>query len=90
MNRKELVQKISDQLGMKKCETDEFVVEALSTIKQSLIDGERVQLVGFGTFEVHRWAARRYRNPQTMEYVTNEARNLPIFKPGKAFKELVN
>jgi len=56
----------------------------------ALAEGEKVQLVGFGTFEVRERAAREGRNPRTKEVIQIPASKVPVFKPGKDFKDLVN
>ena len=62
----------------------------LASVQGALKKGEKVQLVGFGTFEVRQRAARKGRNPQTKEEIKIPASKAPVFKAGKALKELVN
>ena len=62
----------------------------ISTVTESLKKGEKVQLVGFGSFEVRKRAARKGRNPQTKEEIKIPASKAPVFKAGKALKDLVN
>ena len=89
MNKSELVNAMSvkSRLSKKDCEAalDAFIV----TIKDALKNGEKVQLVGFGAFEVKERAARTARNPRTNETVNIPASKLPTFKPGKALKDSV-
>ena len=89
MNKRELVAVMAEKSGLSKkhCETalDAFVAAAGDALKK----GEKVHLVGFGTFEVKERAARIGRNPKTMEPVDIPASKQPTFRPGKAFKETV-
>ena len=89
MNKSELVNAMSvkSRLSKKDCEAamDAFI----ATIKDALKNGEKVQLVGFGAFEVKERAARTARNPRTNETVNIPASKLPTFKPGKALKDSV-
>ena len=70
--------------------TEEQVEAFVSTITASLKKGEKVQLVGFGSFEVRKRAARKGRNPQTGEEMKIAASKAPVFKAGKALKDAVN
>ena len=62
----------------------------VDVITESLVEGDKVQLVGFGSFEVRKRAARKGRNPQTKEEIKIPASKAPVFKAGKALKDLVN
>ena len=90
MNKAELIAKIAEEskLTKKAAETalDAFIV----SVENALKNGEKVQLVGFGTFEVRERAARKGRNPQTKAEIKIPASKAPVFKAGKALKELVN
>ena len=90
MNKAELIAKIAEEskLTKKAAETalDAFVTSGEGALKK----GEKVQLVGFGTFEVRQRAARKGRNPQTKAEIKIPASKAPVFKAGKALKELVN
>lgn len=87
MNKKELVEKLIEKTGDKKAEK---VLNAfVETVKETLADGENVQLVGFGTFEVREKASRECRNPMTGEAIHVAAKKVPAFKAGKGFKEAV-
>ena len=90
MNRAELVEAVAKQTGFKKKEADAFVRSLTEVIGSSLAEKEKVQIVGFGTFEVRERAARVGRNPQTGEEIQIAASKLPKFKPGKAFKDALN
>ncbi len=90
MNKAELIAKIAEEskLTKKAAETalDAFIV----SVENALKNGEKVQLVGFGTFEVRDRAARKGRNPQTKAEIKIPASKAPVFKAGKALKDLVN
>jgi DNA-binding protein HU-beta len=62
----------------------------IESVEEALVNGDKVQLVGFGSFEVRERAARKGRNPQTNEEITIKASRAPVFKSGKALKDLVN
>ena len=62
----------------------------IESIEEALANGDKVQLIGFGTFEVRERPARKGRNPQTNEEIMIEASKAPVFKAGKALKEIVN
>ncbi len=90
MNRAELVEAVAKQTGLSKKDSDVAVRAIIETVGETLAKKEKVQLVGFGTFEVRERAARTGRNPQTGEEIQIAASAGPAFKPGKALKELVN
>ena len=90
MNKSDLVSAIAAKTGDTKKGTEEFVNALVDVVTATLKKGEKVQLVGFGSFEVRKRAARKGRNPQTGEEIKISASKSPIFKPGKAFKDLVN
>ncbi len=89
MNKKELVDRIAKKTGLKKKEIKKSLDVALETIADALGKGEKVQLVGFGTFMVKKAAQRKGVNPQTKKPITIPERKVPKFKPGKALKEKV-
>ncbi len=89
MNKKELVDRVSEGTGYHKKEIKEILEGTLDAISDALAKGERVQLVGFGTFEVSKRAAREGRNPQTGKKIKIAARKVPKFRPGKALKDQV-
>ena len=76
--------------GNTKKGTEEYINALVEVITASLKKVEKVQLVGFGSFEARKRAARKGRNPQTGEEIKITASKSPVFKPGKAFKDLVN
>ena len=89
MNKSELVAKISEDTKLTKKASEIALNSILTTIEGALKKGEKVQLVGFGTFEVRQRAARKGHNPQTGEAIKIAACKAPAFKAGKAFKEIV-
>ncbi|GBF12641.1 HU family DNA-binding protein [Tepidibacillus infernus] len=89
MNKTELVQKIAKNTGIKVKDVDAVYKELVEAISESLSKGEKVQLIGFGTFETRKRSARKGRNPQTGKTIQIKERNVPAFKPGKALKERV-
>lgn len=90
VNKAELVKEIAEKSDMKKKEAETVLAAVLSSIQEELVNGNKVQLIGFGTFEVRHRAARKGRNPQTGKEITIPATEVPAFKPGKALKESVN
>ncbi len=89
MNKKELIDKVAEETGYHKKEIKDVVESVLANISKTLSKEEKVQLVGFGTFEVVKRAAREGRNPQTGKKIKIAERKVPKFRPGKAFKEEV-
>ena len=90
MNRVELVAAIAQEAGISKKDADAALKAFVNTVENELKDGGKVQLVGFGTFEVSKRAARTGRNPQTGEAMEIAASKTPKFKAGKAFKDILN
>ncbi len=90
MNKTELIQAVSEKSGVTKKAASDAVEAVLSTISDVLAEGEKVTLVGFGTFEVRDRAARKGINPSTREEITIPATKVPAFKPGKSLKEMVS
>ncbi len=90
MNKSELVEAVHAKLGGTKRAAEEAVNAFVEVVTKELAKGERVQLVGFGTFEVRHRAARKGRNPQTGEEMRIPASKAPVFKAGKHLKEVVN
>ncbi|MED3088226.1 HU family DNA-binding protein [Bacillus toyonensis] len=89
MNKTELIQKIAMETGLKRPQASLAVDALLESIQHALQNGDNVQLIGFGTFEVRERAAREGRNPQTGESMTIPASKVPAFKAGKSLKEAV-
>ncbi|MCI9063506.1 MAG: HU family DNA-binding protein [Clostridia bacterium] len=90
MNKAELVAAVAAKTGDTKKSAESSVDAIVAVIKEALKKGEKVQLVGFGSFEVRKRAARKGRNPQTKEEIKIPASKAPVFKAGKQLKELVN
>ena len=90
MNKAELIAAIAAKTGETKKGAEESVNAFVSVVTEALTKGEKVQLVGFGTFEVRQRAARKGRNPQTKAEIKIPASKAPVFKAGKALKETVN
>ena len=90
MNKAELVAAVAAKTGDTKKAAEASVDAFVAAVKESLKKGEKVQLVGFGSFEVRKRAARKGRNPQTKEEIKIPASKAPVFKAGKALKDLVN
>lgn len=89
MNKTELIQAVVTKAELSKKDTVKVVDALLDSISKTLAKEEKIQLVGFGTFEVRDRAARTGRNPQTGEEIEIAASKVPAFKPGKEFKEAV-
>lgn len=89
MNKTELIAKVAELTGSAKKDAEKVVCATLDAISGALSEGDKVQLVGFGTFEVKERAARTGRNPRTKEEIEIPASKLPVFKAGKALKDAV-
>ena len=90
MNKAELVAKIAEESKLTKKAAETALEAFVTSVEGALKKGEKVQLVGFGTFEVRQRAARKGRNPQTKAEIKIPASKAPVFKAGKALKDLVN
>jgi DNA-binding protein HU-beta len=90
MNKAELVDAIASKTGSSKKAAEAALNATIEAISASLKKGDKVQLVGFGSFEVRKRAARKGRNPQTGAEIKIPASKAPVFKAGKALKETVN
>lgn len=90
MNKTELVAAVAEQAGLSKKDAEAAVKAFTDVVAEALKAGDKIQLVGFGTFEVSERAAREGRNPRTGETMVIEASKTPKFKAGKALKDLVN
>ena len=90
MNKTELAASVAEKTGLAKKDAAAAVQAFTDVISEELKKGEKVQIVGFGTFEVSERAAREGRNPQTGETMKIEASKAPKFKAGKALKDAVN
>ncbi len=89
MNKSELIELVAEKAGMSKKDSEKAVKAVLESITEGLVKGDKVQLVGFGTFEVRNRKEREGRNPATGEKIMIKALKVPAFKPGKALKEIV-
>ena len=90
MNRTELISAMSEKSELTKVDTEKALKAFIDTVTEELKNGGKVQLVGFGTFEVAERAERQGRNPKTGETITIPASKSPKFKAGKALKDIVN
>ncbi|MBE5041081.1 HU family DNA-binding protein [Ructibacterium gallinarum] len=90
MNKQELVSAIAEKANLSKKDAEAALAAFISSVEETLKKGERVQLVGFGSFEVRDRAARVGRNPQTGAEMKIEAAKVPTFKAGSSLKELIN
>lgn len=90
MNKAELITSMAEKSQLTKKDAESALKAFIDSVQEALENGEKVQLVGFGTFEVRQRAARKGRNPQTKEEIKIPASKAPVFKAGKALKELVN
>lgn len=90
MNKTELVAAVAEQAGLSKKDAEAAVKAFTDVVSDALKKGDKIQLVGFGTFEVSERAAREGRNPKTGESMKIEACKTPKFKAGKALKDAVN
>ena len=90
MNKQELVVAISEKAEISRKDAEKALAAFISSVEEALIAGDKVQLVGFGTFEVKTRAARVGRNPKTQEKIEIPAAKLPTFKAGKAFKDALD
>lgn len=90
MNKAELITQVAEKTGLSKKDSEKAVNATLDTISASLENGEKVQLVGFGVFDVKERGVRMGRNPKTKEEIEIPASRVPQFKAGKALKEAVD
>jgi DNA-binding protein HU-beta len=90
VNKAELVAKVAERSGLTKKDSEKAVSSVFETIEDALAKGDKVSLVGFGTFERRVRQAREGRNPQTGAVVKIKATKAPVFKAGKALKDRVN
>ena len=90
MNKTELIDAVADEAEVSKAEAGRAVDAVISSITKALKKGDSVTLVGFGTFQVRKRAARTGRNPKTGDTIKIKASKNPAFKAGKALKDVVN
>lgn len=90
MNKAELITSISEKSGLTKKDAEKALNSFVESVQEALVQRDKVQLVGFGTFEVRERGARKGRNPQTGEEIEIPAASVPAFKAGKALKDVIN
>ena len=90
MNKSEFLAKIADDTGFKKSEAEKFLDSFIANVKEVMASGDKLQLVGFGTFEAKEREARTGVNPATGEKIEIAACKVPSFKPGKGLKDELN
>ena len=90
MNKAELITSMAEKSQLTKKDAEIALKAFIDSVQEALEGGDKVQLVGFGSFEVRKRAARKGRNPQTKEEIKIPASKAPVFKAGKALKDLVN
>ena len=90
MNKTELVANVAEKAGLSKKDAEKALGAVIESIEEALVEGDKVQLIGFGTFEVKDRAARTGRNPQTGKEIKIAASRNPVFMAGKALKDAVN
>jgi len=90
VNKTELISVMAEKSGLTKKDSEKALNSFIEAVEEALVKGEKVQLVGFGTFEVRERSARKGRNPQTGEEIDIPAASVPAFKAGKALRESIN
>lgn len=90
MNKTELIAAVAEKAELSKKDAEKAIKAFTESVAEELVKGEKIQLVGFGTFEVSERAAREGRNPKTGATMTIAASKTPKFKAGKALKDMVN
>ena len=90
MNKSELIASMADKAELTKKDSEKALAAFIETVEEQLQKGEKIQLVGFGTFEVAERAARTGKNPQTGKEIKIAASKAPKFKAGKALKDAIN
>ena len=88
-NKQDLIAKVAEKTSLTKKDSAAAVDAAFGTVSDYLAQGEKVQLIGFGNFEIRERAARKGRNPQTGKEITIAATKVPAFKAGKTLKDAV-
>ena len=90
MNKTEFAAAVAEAAGASKKDAENIINASLAQIEKSLVEGDKIQFVGFGTFETRERGERAAKNPRTGEQITVKAAKVPAFKPGKALKDAVN
>ena len=89
MNRKDLIKEVAKKSDLPQAACEKVLASVLDTISKALVGGDKVQLIGFGTFESKARGERNGNNPLTKKPMTIPATNVPVFKAGKALKDAV-
>ena len=89
MNKQDFISNLAEQEGIEKKQAAIYTDAVIKAITDALIAGEKIQFVGFGSFEVRQRAEKKVRNPQTGEALISPATQVPVFKAGKALKDAV-
>lgn len=90
MNKAQLIAAVAEKAGLTKKDAEKALAAYVATVQEALVKADKVQLIGFGTYEVRERAARTGRNPQTGAEIKIAAAKAPAFKAGKALKDAVN
>lgn len=90
MNKQELITSMAEKTSLNKTNSEKVLNAFIESVQEALANGEKVQLIGFGTFETKERAARVGLNPRTKERIDIPAKKVPSFKAGKEFKEKIN
>ena len=90
MNKAELITSMAEKSQLTKKDAESALKAFIDSVQEALENGDKVQLIGFGTFETRERTAREGRNPRTKETITIPASTVPVFKAGKEFKDRVN
>lgn len=90
MNKQELITSMAEKTSLNKTNSEKALNAFIESVQEALANGEKVQLIGFGTFETKERAARVGLNPRTKEKIDIPAKKVPSFKAGKEFKEKIN
>ena len=89
MNKTELIAEVANKAGLSRKDAEKALGAVVETITEAVVKGDKVQLVGFGSFETKKREARMGRNPKTKETIEIPATRVPVFKAGKALKDAV-
>ncbi|MAF09852.1 hypothetical protein CMK11_05310 [Candidatus Poribacteria bacterium] len=90
MTKQGLIDQVAESADLSKSQAAEVIDCVVDSIGAALADGDKVSLIGFGTFETRERAAREGRNPQTKEKIKIAAKTVPVFRPGKALRDKVS
>lgn len=90
MNKTELIASVADKAQMSKKDAEKAVNAVFAVVEDALASEDKVQIIGFGTFEVRARSERKGRNPQSGQEITIPASKMPVFKAGKGLKDVIN